>query len=699
MISVIGLVFSLFGCWEIGQKNYFNLMGFASIIPVIFFSDWHNSLYNFFQGPSIRGELLVGLLFSLVLLYKNISAVFKYWVFVSVLLIVTCFFIVSEGRVIFSDDHTSVFYRLTLLKENFPRIPFYNPMWNFGIEARDFFSTGILNLFFIGFPLIKFFKIEDIYNILVVGIAFVLVPLSVYLGAILLKSEKKEALIAAAFSLSLSIIWYRWVLKYGAMGFITSVALIPFNFCFLYKLLTESVEIKFRSLIFFIITFSLMIFWTPTAFVILPFVVLVLMNFKIIISNKKLIRVVLIIALLNLPWIVLWLKVANVFHFVTASTKSEIAASNKTVEIREGQGEGDTQSEIKKTEKINKPTDRRKGSGKDKTINLKSFTKGLKNFAINSNPLLLFLGIPGIFLFQSKQAKLLFASAAIWLLFLGIIVAPYKPHLELERMLLILLVLLCIPTGIFFSRLIDFSFKSKNIFSKVIVGLNCSYFFLGSFVSTSIIYNRSLENYYFTDDTVLQLVKGINENADQGRVLFTGFVLHELNHGHLAPLAYFTRKNFVASSPVHNTWWYTDVIPDYYKENNSVEEYFNIVNASIVIAHEEFWRGFFNSQPEKYRYIDEYGKFKLYKRINYQSNYFYQGEGSLEQENNNSLVVKLKTSDAVIKFNHYDFLTASACEMSPFQLDSGIALISLKNCPLQTEIKIKAVSAIQRIID
>ncbi len=52
------------------------------------------------------------------------------------LLIAGLFLALADGRLLLSDDHPSFLYRLHLLKEHFPAIPFYNPQWNAGYSAR-----------------------------------------------------------------------------------------------------------------------------------------------------------------------------------------------------------------------------------------------------------------------------------------------------------------------------------------------------------------------------------------------------------------------------------------------------------------------------------------------------------------------------------------------------------------------------------
>jgi tetratricopeptide (TPR) repeat protein len=64
--------------------------------------------------------------------------------------------LIAPGGLLFSDDHPSFFYRLSQLHDFFPHIPFYNPMWNGGVEAREFFPSGSLGIYLLFAPLLHF---------------------------------------------------------------------------------------------------------------------------------------------------------------------------------------------------------------------------------------------------------------------------------------------------------------------------------------------------------------------------------------------------------------------------------------------------------------------------------------------------------------------------------------------------------------
>lgn len=244
---VFGIAISVIGFFRarlIRQVIKVQPLIFSLGLVLVFTTDWLIKSYNLFQGPAIRGEII---LFTLaVLLSFNYLVKFKDNNRLNlVILVLTALWIISygylfisrsQGRLIFADDHATFFYRLQLLKDNFPRIPFYYPLWNAGLDARDFFATGSLNFFLIFSPLIYSVPLELSYNYLVFTLLFILLPLSLFYSCRLLDLDKRIGYISALLSLCINLNWFKWTLKYGTMGFATSCVLAPILISYSIKL-------------------------------------------------------------------------------------------------------------------------------------------------------------------------------------------------------------------------------------------------------------------------------------------------------------------------------------------------------------------------------------------------------------------------------------------------------------------------------
>jgi hypothetical protein len=210
--------------------------------------------------------------------------------------------------------------------------------------------------------------------------------------------------------------------------------------------------------------------------------------------------------------------------------------------------------------------------------------------------------------------------------------------------------------------------------------------------------NKASEKFTIETSLVKDLVKQIQLHHNGGRVLFSGFSLHQLNGGHLAPLAYWTQVPLVASGYQHDKWSYVDVIPKEYRKRKKegVLEYLRLMNVSVVVSNDKFWRKWFRKYPGQFEEVWKDGGLAMFKLKEFSPSYFYEGDGELISQKNAYLRVKLKAENAVLKFNYLDFLTSSKCAISGKLVSPSVNFIQLSNCPKDTEVIIKSVEWFDR---
>ncbi len=660
--------------------------GFALGLCMLFLSDWLARDYNFFGSESFRGEILtLGLAGTFLLkIYKKKSLYFLLPIFSPLCLYI--FLQESKGRLIFSDDHGTFLYRLIQLKEQFPNIPFYNPFWNAGWDSRDFFATGALNLFTLGAPLIYNYPVEQIYTLLIGLILFVFFPCVIYFTGRFENSSVSASSIAGLLSLSISLIWYRWSLHFGTMGFITTCTLIPLVFAFGNKIIAKNESLNFFQSLLLIITTTLMLFWSLSGIVFIPILIWALLRFRTLWKSKYIKFILLGLLTINLPWIAMFFKVSKVGKFIQVESLEK-----NNLEVKH------------ETDLKPKQSKRRMFKHKTKSFSSKEVLKNLKKNIYPANPLLLFFLIPGIFLFP-KRERLFYGITFVWLSLLGTVAVSYKPQFELDRMLLILLVLGCIPAGKAISNLLLKNlenFNTKSFYLYLPLQIIVTGFLLASpLITIGIIKNRGKFPYFFADKQFKEFTNFLKNKENKGRILFSGCIVHDFSHGHVYPLPYFTNQSFVASSPVHNLWWYTDVFPPHFLNKNPEEgklKYMNLMNISSIFAHESKERKFFRSKPNEFKEVWQNGSFSYFERLNYKPNYFLEGEGKMIEQNMNSIKLKISSTSAIIKFRYFDFLQAKGCKISAFNAAPKIDLIKLENCP-DKEIVISSVSPFKRFL-
>ncbi len=683
--TIIGLILVAWSYISSYRRNKtlppITAIGCLACFLVLFLSDWICRPYSLVRGPEIRGEIIVASLIALYFVAKNKLESFGFWsLVVTSLTLVFLFLQAADGKFIFSDDHSVVIYRLSLLKENFPFIPFYNPLWNAGLDARDFFATGILNTFIIWSALIYTFDVRDIYNVIVAGTIFIICPWATYYACRIDKQNKFTAALAGLICITCSLFWYRWCLKYGSMGFITSTTLIPLNFILIKRLVCNQLLTK-NQILLLIFTVSLMLCWSLTGIIMLPFVLFGLFFIRSLFARSEVRKIILWLAAINIPWIILFLSASNVGAFLTLnkSQGQQIAATAHQQTL--------SKASVK---------------GKPKSLDLKSVITHAREYATPSNAVILSFGFLGIFLITDLFLRRWLITFTSWLLFLGFVVSPLKPQLELDRMLIVLGFLLSIPAanGVQVAiESVNNIFKSKLTY-QFLSALPVGYLLAGTLSVGSIFWQRTQERFTYVNEVYYDLGNAIEANSKEGRAVFVGFVLHELNSGHLAPLMQQTHTPMVASSLYHNLWTYTELVPKSYlqKGTEGIEEYLTTINATLVIAHEKKWRDYFFTKPNEYKFIGRYDVFNLFERVNHSSNYFLKGHGEILSQNSNSVTFSVTTPEAELSFNYFPFLQTSACKLDPIQVSPELKMVKLSECPLNTPITLKAKSGFRRLL-
>ncbi|MDC0358043.1 hypothetical protein OAO01_04435 [Oligoflexia bacterium] len=655
-----------------------NVHAFALMLVLLFFGDWLSRGYNLLQGPFIRGEIiLLGSACFFVLRYR------WHWLFnlIAILtpfILAYCFFITSDGRLLFSDDHATFHYRLFLLKENFPFIPFFNPQWNGGVDARDFFATGTLNIFLLSSPLLYLFEVKDVYNIIIVLLLFFLAPLGVYLAAKIEKLPAPSPAIATILALTVSLLWYRWVLRYGTLGFATTAALIPLNLALIGKILCRERSITRTEAILSTISITLMLLWTPSGIAFLPAIILGIFSLKRLFKKKYVLAITLGLFVINLPWVLLFWSASSVSTFLVDEKPVDMITQDRTPDTYPSGAESTEDTSV--------------------SSNLAISAKVLQEGAISTNPLLLFFLLPGLFLIR-RNSRLLYLLTFAWLFLLGTVFVPIKPQLELDRMLVILGLCGCLPAALAIQKLITFSDGKPRGAKILLPAFVCGMLLAAIFSTGSILRNRTIVPYYFADPIVDQIIETIQTHNEGGRVLFSGFILHHLSHGHVAPLAYLADTPMIASSHVHNLWKYKQVFPRSYiaRDEEGIREYLDTYNVTTIVTHEQRWRKFFLERPQEFKLVWKNRRFFLFKRLKYDSNYFYKGSGKVVSQSTDAVTLKLSTASATLKFNYFPFLKSSHCSISGEKVSDEVTLIKLTACPTGVEITVKSKSAFSRI--
>jgi hypothetical protein len=664
-------------------KAFFHEPTWTTGLVTIFLSDWICRPWGLFQGPTIRGEIIVGALITYYLLKHAWQKFFLIWPLASAAILIWSFFLASKGELLFSDDHAMFLFRLKLLRENFPSIPFWSPLWNAGIDARDFFATGSLNAFLLASPLLYLFEIETVYNVIIAALLWIGLPASIFAAARLIGVARVAASISATLSLCSGLFWYRWALKYGTIGFIVSAALFPLCVSLALRFISESKPSRSICAALIAVT-TLMLFWSPSGIAIAPLAVCALPRLKTLVTSRRHLLTLALIAALNLPWMCMMWKVSNVSRFLGAD-KQQVVAQHEVTSLR-------ADSSNTPNHGSSEASFRHRSGSFDTRKSLNQW----HNNASALNPLIVVFAIPALCCLAGL-VRVAFCVLSVWLILVGTVGVALKPQLELDRMVVIASVLLTLPIGAFLREF--FSNAQRNIWWRITASIAGSFVLIGPFSAASVVLGRSDEKYRFATSEVFTLADTIKNNAAGGRAFFSGCVLHELNGGHLSPLPLWANTPMVASSYAHNIWRYEQPIPQSYLQrgDSGIQEYLTIMNASLVLAHEPVWKEYLKARPDEYAKISENDDFWVFKRTKYSPNYAASGEIADFSYNTRSVSFVPRSESVVLKFKYLPFITASGCSITPFHAAPDLTLVQLSGCPVGQRVELRSISPLQRL--
>jgi hypothetical protein len=265
-------------------------------------------------------------------------------------------------------------------------------------------------------------------------------------------------------------------------------------------------------------------------------------------------------------------------------------------------------------------------------------------------------------------------------------------------MLILNTVLLTIPIGSYVANV--FSKASRGIAWQLAASIIGAFIIVGPFTASSVVLNRGDDTYSFANQDVQAVTSAIRKHVGEGRVLFTGCVLHELSGGHLGPLPLWADAPMIASSYAHNIWKYEQPFPQVALDrgDTGIREYLDLSNATLVAAHEPTWIEYFQKRPSEYAQVWRGERFFLFKRTNYTPSYTTEGDITSFSFSSSSITFTPKTETLTLKFKFFPFLKSTGCSLRAAATEMGVELVKLEGCIPGSPVTISSVSPITRLL-
>lgn len=645
---------------------------------IVLLSDIPARHFGFYLGSgTIADVVLLGLTLTLILGSwdepKRFAAIFSPVALLATqALMASAFLSFADGRLIFSDDHPTFVYRLQLLRDHFPQIPFYSTDWNLGYQAREFYATGVLNVFALVAPFLysiaDFHTLEgaSVYTYFIPYLYMFIMPWSVYLAARLL-GLRMGAGAAGLLALGPSATFFEWLLKYGTIGFTLSAGLFALSLALALRLGVDKEEPRLGHGLALAAVASLCLTWTLTAWALLPVLFAAALRPKHLLQRKRA-RAIALFALLfiglNASWWVTFVRESRVLDFLSGSS---LPGTSHAIYPGEHL---DQISADRAKEAAASPPDR----------NFTEMTKHgfsrLRDGLAKVNPLILLLSFPGLVCLPVRRHRFVLTATIVWLIVGAWWGDQFKPQLEMRRMVIHASFLMCILAAAAIERWIAAEAplgKLKRFSSRSALVLLMGAVVLSPLTTSAMYLNRSLEKFQFAPEMLGPFIEAIREHGGDGTVFFAGFILHDLgasnplaqNGGHVAPLATFTDKHLYASDFQHRKWSSVDPIPESYRRRGpeGVEEFLDMINATSVVTFHTPWTRYCRAQG--YREAFSAGNFRLFIRQGPQSGYFLRGAGRL-LPTRSGLELVAHTEEIVLRFRHLRGLEVSPSSVELF---------------------------------
>lgn len=599
-------------------------------------------------APPLKSHLvrwcLAGAVLSPLFLVRRVPV----WVPMAVVVLVcttTClreFHQATGGLPPARDDHPSFMFRLWTLGKTLPGLVHYNPYWNAGKADAYALASGAVTPGVLLWPLWKWVPVHEGYGLGLAILFLVLAPILAGFSVRLAGGSRVAALSGAVLSLGVTRNGFLWLLHFGTVGFSLCVLfLLPVS-ASLYRILWRGGDRRFSAVV--LVAGMLLFLAWPAGVLLIPALVLAVLASARMWTRRTLLLLTgcaVVAALLYAPFLIGFLR-----HTAAAGL---VKTSGTEGGLMTGWAAG--WLELAK--------DLRRG-----------------------NPLILFLGVLGVWFLPSRGIRVFYGATLLALTVLAGWGETWLPGLGLDRADIALFVVALIPAALGLAAVLEnprmrwAPVRAGVLVLVALSGLNSARFFG----------NQATPRYHVTRDYMAELIDWIRaETPEDARILFAGPAVHAYGGGHVAYLPVLTGREMMACD--YYAFSPRLVEPEYpptpFRESKErVLEFLDLYNVSYVVTYHTHWIRFFDGEPDVFSFVKAAGASIPYRvyRVNREPQPFYRGRGAVNADLN-LLDVRVEDSsqEAVIKYHWADGLSVQApAEIFPVQVRDGIRFIGIR---------------------
>ncbi|MGD9872904.1 MAG: hypothetical protein AB7T27_01415 [Kiritimatiellia bacterium] len=554
----------------------------------------------------------------------------------------------TGGAALYRTDHPSFMFRLHEFSSTFPSFVNYNPFWNAGSLHYYSVTTGSAGP---GLLLMPWLKIAPVHVVYTYGLAFLFILLVPWIavGSVRLAGGDKTAAFAGGILvMGVSQHYFLWMLHYGTIGAaLTASMVVPMAAVF-FRIVVMNRRSWQLSLGLVSSAFFLLL-WPPGALMGAGFGISYLLQYRKWTRRKWIFLVICGIAvlLLYIPFIsVLTHEGGNVVEYVLHKKGAEDAAQ-KALHIDWGMVVR---------------------GGQHLIAHLQEF-----------HPLLIFLGLVGVFTASRRSIRWWYGPAILYLVFLAGWGRELKPNLQLSRMAIPLAFACVVPAAMLVSRLL----RTRDLRLALLRGGLVALLSVSGYNISLIYRNLSNAPYKIKDAHVDALVDALRQYTPENtRVMFAGKTVHAYGRGQIAYLPVLAEREMMACDYYNfpmDTVEYNYPPAPFRKPESNFDLFVNSYNIGSVLTYHEDWKKYLRARPELFEEVWVWDYVSMFK-LKRDPKPLLSGKGSVTADFNRIAVhLDEPTEEVVLSYNWLDGLrTKDPVEIYPHTVTNGIKLIGVR---------------------
>ncbi len=622
------------------------LVSSATAHPWFYFLLWPpgGGTYPFYKAGLFRFGVAAMLITPLLLLRRRprTGVLLLGLLVISQLLCIALFMRETGGAPLYRDDHASFLYRLWAFGRVFPRLVFYDPSWNGGRISTFFVSSGTTAFGAALWPVWRWVPMEVAYTPAIAFVFIILLPLAGAVAVRVAGGSRTAAWSGALLALGPGQLFFLWLLHFGTLGASFSFPALMLIAACLYRVLWLDRR-EWWVGVLLVLSSAAFLAWPAAVIMAVP----VLFGLLVAVRQWRGSRLIFLaacgaaIAVLCAPVAMALLAHANVSSIASADVDTLPVAAGLAQGARE----------------------------------FSAFLRG-------TNPLLVFLGLGGLWFLRDRGLRSFFGPVIVGIGLLAGWGGMWKPQLQLTRAAIPLAFVAVIPASLWLGRLLEEAAPRRAPLRAALIAL----LMLGGLNTARLYGNRGPARYDTLRPETRELAEWIRRNTPaNGRILFAGPTVHAYGGGHVAPLAMMTGREMMACDYYH----FSPKLVEYEypprafrRPDDRVFEFCELYNVSHIITYHERWMKYFRERPGEYDEVLTFGakRKKWVFLVRREINAFLRGRGRVTAALN-ALNVEVSNPDdeVVLKYNWAREISVTPpAELRPFEVEKGVTLIAVQ---------------------